>query len=101
MEEDLNFFPNGKGPQLFQKWKKTSIFYNLKDNFNFSFKRKKTSIYSKWKTTAKPKLILGLAKLSKILLLSQMTKILQIIPKPAQCWYTVYGLLIMLINISV
>jgi hypothetical protein len=40
MEDDLNFFPNGRRPQFF-----------------------------KIKTNAKPKLILGLAKLSKILFL--------------------------------
>ena len=57
MEDDLIFFKNGRQPQYFQKWKTTSTF----------LKRKKTSIYSKWKTTPKPKLILGLAKLSKIL----------------------------------
>jgi hypothetical protein len=47
MEEDLNVFPNERRPHFFQKWKTTSI-------------------YSKCKTTPKPKLILGLAKLSKI-----------------------------------
>ena len=57
MEEDLNFFKNGRRPQYFQNWKTSSTF----------LKMKKTSIYSKWRTTAKPKHILGLAKLSKIL----------------------------------
>jgi hypothetical protein len=67
MKDDLFFLSkNGRQPQLFQKWKTTSIFSKMKEDFNFFFKLKKTSIFSKWKTTPKPKLILGLAKLSKI-----------------------------------
>ena len=27
MEDDLNFFVNGRRPQFFGKWKKTSIFF--------------------------------------------------------------------------
>jgi hypothetical protein len=34
---------------------------------DLNFLKWKTSIFSKWKTIVKPKLILGLAKLSKIL----------------------------------
>ena len=44
--------------QLDEIWKTTSIFLKMEDDLNFS----------KWKTTFKPKHILGLAKLSKILL---------------------------------
>ena len=62
MEDDLNFFKNVRQPQYFQNWNITSTFFKLK----------KTSFYSKWKTTAKPKLILGLAKLSKIFLISDI-----------------------------
>jgi hypothetical protein len=40
----------------------------MEDNLNF-LKLKKTSIFKKGKTTSKPKLILGLAKPSKILLM--------------------------------
>ena len=47
IKDNLNFFKNERQPQYFQKWKMTSI-------------------VSKWKTTSKSKLIIGLAKLSKI-----------------------------------
>jgi hypothetical protein len=57
MEDDLNFFKNGRRPQLFQKWKTTSIFQKMEDNLNLNLN---------WK----PKLILGLAKLSKIFLIN-------------------------------
>ena len=36
MEEDLNFFKNGRQPQLFQKWNTTSIFSIMEDDLNFS-----------------------------------------------------------------
>ena len=87
MEDNLNFFLNGRRPQIFQKLKVTLTFQKIEDNLNF-FKNerqpqyfqkcktttnlfwwKTTQIFSKWKTTAKPKHILGLAKLSKIFLL--------------------------------
>ena len=61
MEDDLNFFENGRRPQLFQKWKTTSIFSKMEDDLNFFKKTKTTSIFSKneddlnffqkWKTT--------------------------------------------------
>ena len=40
MEDDLNFFTNGRRPQFFDKWKTTSIllmmsiFPKMEDNFN-------------------------------------------------------------------
>ena len=49
MEDDLNFFQNGRRPHLFQNVRQPQYCQNWK-----------------LKTTAKPKLILGLAKLSKI-----------------------------------
>ena len=44
MEDDLNFFENGRHlnfldngrlPQLFRKWKTTSIFLKMEDDLNF------------------------------------------------------------------
>ena len=48
MKPNLNIFKNGRRPELFRNGRWPQFF-------------------SKWKTTAKPKLILGLAQLSKIL----------------------------------
>ena len=42
-----------------------SIFSKMEDDLNY-FKMEDNLNFSKWKTTSKPKLILGLAKLSKI-----------------------------------
>jgi hypothetical protein len=56
MEGDLNSFRNERQVQYFQKMEEDLNFFWMEDDLNFS----------KWKTTAKPKLILGFAKLSKI-----------------------------------
>ena len=34
MEDDLNFFTNGRRPQFFYTWKMMSIFRKIEDNFN-------------------------------------------------------------------
>jgi hypothetical protein len=45
-----HFFLNGRGPQLFWKWKTTSNFINMKLDLIFFWKWKMTSIVLKWKT---------------------------------------------------
>ena len=80
MEDDLNFFQNGRRPQFFPKWKTTSIcqtFSKTKDNHNIFKNGRRPELFENGRqpqffqnemTTTKPKLILGLAKLSKIFL---------------------------------
>jgi hypothetical protein len=48
MKDNFNILQNGRQPELFKNGRQPNFFL------------------SKWKTTGKPKLILGLAKLSKI-----------------------------------
>ena len=35
MEDDLNFLENGRRPQFFGKWKKTSAFWKMEDDLIF------------------------------------------------------------------
>jgi hypothetical protein len=57
MENDLNmlrnirkpcFFPIGRRPQYFAKWKTTSIFWHMEDDLNILESGTKTSLF--WKT---------------------------------------------------
>jgi hypothetical protein len=74
MEDDLNFYPNGRQPQFFQKWKTTSTFSKMEDDLNIFKNGRRPQLFKNGirpqffqiKTTLKPKFILGLAKLSKI-----------------------------------
>jgi hypothetical protein len=60
MEDDLNFWGNGRRPQFIQKWKTTSTFGEMEDSLSF-VKWKTTSTFGemedslsfeKWKTTS-------------------------------------------------
>ena len=46
MEEKLNFFENGRRPQLFLKWKVTSIFLEMEDDLNFFLNEKRPKHFS-------------------------------------------------------
>jgi hypothetical protein len=35
MEEDLIFLETGRGPEVFRKWKRTSVFHEMEENFSF------------------------------------------------------------------
>jgi hypothetical protein len=50
MDDDLNFFKNGRQPQIFENWKTTSNFSKLEDDLIHFGKSKKTLIQGKWKT---------------------------------------------------
>jgi DICT domain-containing protein len=45
MEDDLNFFLNGRRPQFFFKWKTTSILLKMEDNLNFFLMEEDLNIF--------------------------------------------------------
>ena len=49
LEDDLNYFVNGRQPQFFGKWKTTSILRKMEDDHNFKVNGRLLQFFILWK----------------------------------------------------